>query len=89
MPEIFSTVHGTIGHVCLPSCLSMAFVRSICQLNNGNIRPPVLCAGEAPDEKPKKSTNWALHRIECDGACCAAETIEHKEHRVSKPRTKR
>jgi len=37
------------------SCLSTSFVRSICWLNNGNTRPPTLCAGdrEAPDEKLK------------------------------------
>ena len=29
------------------------FVRNICWVNNGNTRPPALCAGEAPDEKVK------------------------------------
>ena len=39
--------------IILPSGLSTSFVRNVCWLNNGNTHPPALCAGEAPDEKPK------------------------------------
>ena len=44
---------GQWATIILPSCLSTLFVRNIYSLNNGNTRPPALCAGEACDVKLK------------------------------------
>ena len=37
---------------------------------------------------PANNGRERYRRIERDRACCAAETAEQKEHRLSKPRTK-
>ena len=46
------------------------------------------CSRSDPQRTPQTTEEKRKHRIECDRACCAAETADQKEHRLSKPRTK-
>ena len=46
-----------------------------------------LCFQSDPQKTPQK-IGERKHRIERDEACCAAETAEQKEQRLSMPRTK-
>ena len=46
------------------------------------------CVLKVAHKDPQTMEEERKHRIECDGACHTTETAEHKEHRLSNPRTK-
>ena len=65
---------------CHHACQLTSFMRNICWLNNGNTRPPALCAEEAPDENYEKSTNWSLIII---GSICYGDRARLVDGSVS------